>query len=552
MSESWKECEGQVINGEFRLLEHLGGSDHSVVFLTERGKGEPQKAAIKFVQADPATAEIQLSRWRQAAQLSHPNLLKLFETGRCQLAGMDLLYVVTEHASENLAEFLPQRALSPAETRDMLSPFVDTLAYLHSKGFLHGSVKPRNILAIDDQLKLSGDSIRRVGEPRIGNAKSDAYTPPESASGENSQAGDIWALGVTLVETLTRHLPEGASSPSAGGGEVTVPDALTEPFLDIARNSLTRKPQQRWTIAQIAERLNPKTAPPPKVSTQNIPAPSKPAPAPQPAAKATPAPPDKPPAPIDPLSVPLSRVEPRLTLNGQVIAGKRPARGYYIAFAVLIAITLGAMLAIPRFRSRLTELEPATNTAPNQPSAQPKPQQNQTAPADRPAQRSALGSEQDSATDSVQASVEKEPAKKGEGSAASASPASLRSPVPRPGASPAPPFVPNRDASIAAGAVAPGEVLNQVLPDISEKSRKTIRGTVRTVIKVRVDSSGSVTSAEIASGASKFFANAALEAAQLWDFAPAKVDGHSVPSEWLLHFDFTPADTKVTPLPTKP
>ena len=46
------------------------------------------------------------------------------------------------------------------------------------------------------------------------------------------------------------------------------------------------------------------------------------------------------------------------------------------------------------------------------------------------------------------------------------------------------------------------------------------------------------------------FATAALDAAKQWDFAPAKIDGHVVPSEWLLHFDFTPAGTKVTPLAT--
>ena len=92
MPESWKECEGQLIDGQFSLIEHVGGSDHSVVFRTQRGKPQSEKAAIKFVQIDAAKAEAQLARWKQAAQLSHPNLIKLFESGRCQLAGMDLLY----------------------------------------------------------------------------------------------------------------------------------------------------------------------------------------------------------------------------------------------------------------------------------------------------------------------------------------------------------------------------------------------------------------------------------------------------------------------------
>src|SRR5580698_4194772 len=129
MSDSWRDSEGQVIDGQFPLDKHLAGSDHSVVFATQRGNDKREKAAIKFIQADGTNADAQLARWKQVAQLAHPNLIKVYESGRCQLAGMDLLYVVMEFAQENLAEFLPQRALSPDETRDMLDPFVDTLTY---------------------------------------------------------------------------------------------------------------------------------------------------------------------------------------------------------------------------------------------------------------------------------------------------------------------------------------------------------------------------------------------------------------------------------------
>ena len=586
MSDTWKQCEGQVVDGEFQLLQHLGGSDHSVVFLTQRGATDkPQKAAIKFVQADAANAELQLSRWKQAAQLSHPNLIKLFESGRGHLAGMDLLYVVMEYAAENLAEFLPQRALSPAETRDILEPFLDTLAHLHGRGFVHGRIKPGNILAIDDQLKLSSDSVCRIGEPSIAVGKPDAYTPPEPSDAQISPAGDVWALGVTLVESLTQRVPERTSSQSPeredAQEELPVADTLPQPFLDIARHCLRLAPQRRWTIAEISARLNPAAAP----STQNIPAAvNPPAPLADPAASAAPA---KPTASIDPLSIPLSHVAPLLgaqrhALENQMIAGKStPNRPYYIVAAVVLALTIGAMLAIPRFRNRQADAELPTSTAPSAPTVpptvqpstppapaklaptvpakpQPKSQEKSAAPPQTaPAQRSAVQPPQDPAPNSPQASSEKQSAKKEsankeQSAAASTTPASLRSAVPRSDAPATPPFVANRDASIASGAVTPGETLNQVLPDVSQKSRSTIRGTVRVIIKVHVDSSGSVTAAEVASGPSRFFADAALQAARRWDFAPAKVDGHAVPSEWLLHFDFTQTGTDVTPLPTKP
>ncbi len=93
MPEAWKQWEGQVVNGEFHLRQYLGGSEHSTVFLTEHRKQKLQKAAIKLVPADPGNAELQLSRWRLAAKLSHPHLIRLFQMGRCQLGNMGLFEV---------------------------------------------------------------------------------------------------------------------------------------------------------------------------------------------------------------------------------------------------------------------------------------------------------------------------------------------------------------------------------------------------------------------------------------------------------------------------
>jgi TonB family protein len=90
------------------------------------------------------------------------------------------------------------------------------------------------------------------------------------------------------------------------------------------------------------------------------------------------------------------------------------------------------------------------------------------------------------------------------------------------------------------------------MPEVSAKSRSTIHGTVRVVVKVHVDASGTVASATPASSPSKFFGDAAVQAAKQWDFTPAKISGQPVPSEWLVRFDFTPTDTKVLPSETRP
>src|SRR5712692_874371 len=164
MTGAWKLWEGQVVDGEFPLRQYLGGSEHSAVFLTERAEREPQKAAIKLIPADPETAELQLSRWRRAAKLTHPHLIRLFQMGRCQLNNLEMLYLVTEYAEEDLSQILPHRPLTPAEARGILEPALDSLAYVHGQGFVHAHMKPANIMALDDQVRISSDGLCRMDE----------------------------------------------------------------------------------------------------------------------------------------------------------------------------------------------------------------------------------------------------------------------------------------------------------------------------------------------------------------------------------------------------
>src|SRR6266852_2871679 len=206
MSNFWKQCEGQVIDNRFRLLRYLGGTDDSAVFLTQLAGSPTQKAAIKFIPAG-TTADLQLSLWRRVMQLVHPHLLRIFDIGRCRLENRDRLYVVMEYAEEDLSQILPQRPLTASEAREMLEPVLDALVYLHGNGLVHSRIKPSNILATADQLKLSSDALFPIGESRKASRKFEAHDAPETAASPLSAAADVWSLGMTLVETLTQHIP---------------------------------------------------------------------------------------------------------------------------------------------------------------------------------------------------------------------------------------------------------------------------------------------------------------------------------------------------------
>jgi TonB family protein len=269
MSETWKRWEGQVVNGEFPLVRYLGGSDHSAVFLTERRATGPEKAAIKLIPANPDSAESQLRRWKQSAGLVHPHLVRLFESGRCELEGTPLLFVVMEAAEEDLSQILPERALSPDEVRQLLPPVLDALAHLHGEGLVHGRLRPSNILAAGDQVKVSADTLRAGGE-QVGspNGGIDGYEPPEAARGKLTTAADAWSLAVTLVEVLTQRRP---TWDPAAPGPPQLPPGVPEPFLEIARRCLRVDPQQRWTIAEVAEGWQPKPSKPAAVAASRPP-----------------------------------------------------------------------------------------------------------------------------------------------------------------------------------------------------------------------------------------------------------------------------------------
>ena len=256
MTQPWRHLEGQVIGGKFRLIQYLGGSDHSAVFLTERGQGEPRKAAIKFVAANPEKAARQFSRWAEAEKLSHPNLLRLFEMGQCRVKGEDLLYLVMEYAEENLSQVVASRPLTPSECQAMLPPLLEALAYVHRQGFVHGRLKPSSIMAAGERLKISSDGLVGAGEAGRELGAASVYDPPEAGTGGLSAAGDVWSLGMTLAEVLTQKVP----LLEAGRKETLLPRSVPAVLADVVRHCLSLDPKQRWTVEQIAARLSPVAA----------------------------------------------------------------------------------------------------------------------------------------------------------------------------------------------------------------------------------------------------------------------------------------------------
>ncbi len=512
MSETWKQWTGQSVNGEFLLEDYLGGSGHAAVYATRFGAPNAQKAAVKFIAAELQTADQYLSRWKQAALLAHPQLLKIFASGRCRIAGVDLLYVGMEFAEENLSQILPERALTAEEVTQMLPGVAGTLGFLHGRGFAHGQLKPSNIMANGDQLKLSPDSICRVGEALGKRPRPRPWDAPEVPGGRASTAADIWSLGITLVEALTQEIP---LLDRKGSADPAVPESLPAPFQAIARSCLRRDPRQRATVADILARLQPPQ---------------------QPAA-----------------AEPLPRQ--RFAVARQQVA---PKRSYTVPVLVGAAV-IAAIFGIPWLLSSRPGSEQAAKSATGAPAqavaakeSSPPPAKLPVAAAEHAQPKFAAAEPKSSPKPPTKAEPKPAPAPKPapQESAKSISPAPLRV-----GNEAAPAAPPRAQTVVAASARtgSRGAVLEKVMPEVSQKARDTIHGTVRVSVRVKVDAAGEVSAAELDTPShSKFFADLAVRAARQWKFQSPVADGRDLPSEWLLNFYFTRTGINVSPAQVTP
>lgn len=517
MSNHWKQWEGQIVDGRFPLLRYLGGSEQSAVFATQvQEKDRLINAAIRLVAATPESGERRLARWQQSSELSHPNLIPLYDSGWAELGGARYVYLVMESAEENVSQVLPTRALDAAEARQILEALLDVLAYLHSKGFVHGGVKPSNIMASGDQLKISNDSLQRVGELPEPQTASAAYVAPENAPDRSSgvqplaPASDVWSLGVTLVETLTQTSPVARV---ADPHDPSIPRTLPEPFLDIARHCLVRDPLQRWNISQITDRLHGRApVQPMRAATTQTQVPAAACvPAAIPTRAATPVPAA---APLPPRRPVARKSRPSARKNKYAVP---VAVGFALVFAgLLVAMKVFRHSAQVPETPAVAEVTPAATPA--------------ATPAKPGAEKPKAKSEGTNFTD-------EEPAAK----SPAAVPALIHPETIREEAT-------NTIARSPAGASAQGQVAHRAMPEVLQSATRSIRGTVKVSVKVNVDRAGNVEDAELASrGPSKYFAQAALKAAQQWTFHPPQVGGRGVLSTWILQFEFTRDGTNVVP-----
>jgi tetratricopeptide (TPR) repeat protein/tRNA A-37 threonylcarbamoyl transferase component Bud32/TolB-like protein len=269
----------KALGNRYGVEPEIGRGGMAIVYLAHDLKHR-RRVAIKVLKPElvPALgADRFLREIEIAAQLTHPNILPLHDSGEAD--GL-LYYVMPYLEGETLRDRLAREKQLPLDEAVQIAREVaDALGYAHSLGLIHRDVKPENILFQAGHALVSDFGIARAVSQATGvlgghmtesgiAVGTPPYMSPEQAAGRKDVDGrtDLYSLGCVLYEMLAGELPLGPSispvSTEGPGADIRVARAsVSVPLAGVIAKALARLPADRFaTAAQFQEALGAEAA----------------------------------------------------------------------------------------------------------------------------------------------------------------------------------------------------------------------------------------------------------------------------------------------------
>ena len=214
-----------ALAGRYDVVREIGRGGMATVYLARDIRHE-RNVALKVLNPELGAvlgAERFLSEIRVTANLQHPNLLPLFDSG--EASGL-LFYVMPFVEGETLRARLDREKQLPVDDAVRIAVAIaSALAYAHERGVIHRDLKPENILIQAGQPVIADFGIAlavsKAGGARVTQTGLSLGTPqymsPEQAAGDRAIDGrsDIYSLGAVTYEMLAGEPPHSGTSAQA-------------------------------------------------------------------------------------------------------------------------------------------------------------------------------------------------------------------------------------------------------------------------------------------------------------------------------------------------
>jgi serine/threonine protein kinase len=214
---------------------------------------------------------------RALEALAHPTIVRMFDA----VVDGERPHLVLEHLDgPRLSTLVRRYRVIVEQLLPLALELCSALHYMHGRHFLHLDVKPRNVVMsarprlIDLSVATPTDAVSTITR-QIG---TDAYMAPEQCDPERfaeiGPASDVWGLGVTLYEAMSRSLPFPAPVTPTSSGDGKYPQLGSDPLplsndvppdlADAVLSCLERRPADRPTAQELARTIEPWVASLPK------------------------------------------------------------------------------------------------------------------------------------------------------------------------------------------------------------------------------------------------------------------------------------------------
>ena len=220
----------RILDQRYKILEPIGTGGSSQVYLaqdTALGREVAIKVLDPHAAADSTLRKLFVKEARALAQLSHPNIVAVFDVGEVD----GLPFIVMEHvAGSSLKQRIERTGALPlADAVRLTDGIANGLAFAHSRGIIHADMKPSNILLDqNDKPKICDFGIARTPQEDSESPQLFAtalYVAPERVEGRPaSVASDVYGLGLVLYEMLVGKPPF-----TSGNAAVLLRDHVVRP-----------------------------------------------------------------------------------------------------------------------------------------------------------------------------------------------------------------------------------------------------------------------------------------------------------------------------------